>query len=477
MNRVLLVPLLLLLLVLPGALPAFSTPVYSTTTLGPIQHVVILFQENHTFDNYFGTFPGANGIRNDPSSVQPYHITTAIHDLCHSTQCARDDYNGGKMDGFLQTEGSKQTFGYYDARDIPYYWSLAKNYTLFDNYFTSAFGPSLPNHFYLVAAQAPGVADSFSHQATLKIRSVVDTLDATKVSWGYYSPYIVGNENALGLISSVRSNATRMANLKDTSLFLTDLKAGNMPAVSWVLAGDPENEHPPFDIGVGELYTKSIISAIQTSPYWSSTVILLTWDDFGGWYDHVAPPQLDKSGLGFRVPLLMISPFAKQGYVDHTLSDHVSLLKFVERAFGVPALTERDAMASDLMEALNPSYVSAQYGADPLTLERTPTYSTLAAAPGPNPFATYTYTPSISFFFHNHHNQTQKVVFLATIKNGDNQTVQVVKRMASPGADKTVQVSFEFNYHPGLYTINVYAMTPKGIPLAPPSRLFVNWTQ
>jgi phospholipase C len=464
---------LFLLMVLPAAQPSLAATLNGTAT-NPIKHVVVIVQENHTFDNYFGTFPGANGISHDPPTAHPYHITTWVSDLCHSTLCARADYNNGKMDGFLQSEGSKQTFGYYDASDIPYYWGLAKNYTLFDNYFTSAMSPSLPNHLYLVAGQGAGVPDSVRlNPSDLKINSIVDSFSASKVSWAYYSPYTVGNENALGLISSVNTNATRMADLKLTGEFLKDIQGGNMPSVSYVTSNDGENEHPPSDLASGQAWTKSIISAIRASAYWSSTVILLTWDDYGGWYDHVTPPQVDKYGLGFRVPLLMISPFAKQGFIDHTLSDHTSLMKFIERVFNLAPVTQRDATASDLMGALN-SNINSQFADDSFSMQGTPTFSNLAAAP----LDAYANSPAISFGFLNNQNHSQYAVFYATLRNSFNQTTQVVRTTANLPEGKTLPISFTFQNQPsGVYTVNVIAMTSRGVALSVPFRLILDSTE
>jgi phospholipase C len=461
-------------MVLPAAQPSLAVTLNGGGT-NPIKHVVVMFQENHSFDNYFGTFPGANGISHDPPTVHPYHITTLISDLCHSTVCARADYDNGKMDGFLKSEGSRQTFGYYDGSDIPYYWGLAKNYTLFDNYFTSAMSPSLPNHLYLVAGQSAGVPDSVNlHPADLKINSIVDSLSASRVSWAYYSPYTVGNENALGLISSVSTNATRMADLKLSGEFLIDLKAGNMPSVSYVMSQDGDNEHPPYDVAAGQAWTKSIISAIQASSYWSSTVILLTWDDYGGWYDHVTPPQVDKYGLGFRVPLLMISPFAKQGHIDHTLSDHASLMKFIERVFNLAPVAHRDATASDLMGALN-SNLNSQFADDSFSMQGTPTFSNLAAAPALDALAN---SPEISFGYLNNQNHSQHAVFYATLRNSFNQTIEVTRTIANLPEGKTLPISFTFQNQPsGVYTLNVIAMTSKGVALSMPFRLILDSTE
>jgi phospholipase C len=463
------VPLLLLLL-MPASQASFATA-GAASAANPIQHVVVIIQENHAFDNYFGTFPGANGIQNDPRTVHPFHITGPVVDLCHSTACAHAAYDNGKMDGFLKAEGSNETFGYYDQSDIPYYWGLAQNYTLFDDYFTSAMGPSLPNHLYLVAGQDAGVADSVSKQLShLNVSSIANELEAANYSWSYYSPYVVGNENALGLLSSIAQDSAMLAKIKQTDQFLVDLQDGKMPDVSYITANDGQNEHPPYSVTAGEQWVESIISAIQASPYWGSTAILLTWDDYGGWYDHVAPPQVDKYGDGFRVPLLMISPFAKQGYVDHTLSDHTSIMKFIERVFGLPSVTQRDAAASDLMESLNSNY-SAQYTDDSILPQGTPTYSNLAVSA----LDAYAHAPGVSLTYMNAQGHPQGVIFWAALRNSLNQTVQLAETQGSLSAGKGIQVSFSFQDLPaGVYCINLIPVSEAGVAVSQPLRLFLN---
>jgi phospholipase C len=465
------IPLFLLLLT-PAIQPSLAATA-NAAAANPINHVVVIVQENHTFDNYFGTFPGANGIKNDPPTVHPFHITGNIPNLCHSTACAHVDYNNGKMDGFLQAEGSNSTFGYFDQSDIPYYWSLAQNYTLFDNYFTSAMGPSLPNHLYLVAAQDGGIADSVLNQhARLNISSIANELENANDSWSYYSPYHVGNENALGLLSSIANNTTMLANLKNSQQFLVDLQNGNMPDVSYIMADDGQNEHPPFSISSGAQWVQSIIGGIQASPYWGSTVILLTWDDYGGWYDHVVPPQVDKYGLGFRVPLLMISPFAKQGYIDHTLSDHTSLMKFIERVFDLPAVTQRDGAASDLMEALSSNYTT-QFILDSFSVQGTPTFSNLAVPV----LVGHTHVPGVSLTFMNTLDHAQGGVFWAALRNGFNQTVQLAQEKGSLPAGQSVQIPFVFQDQPaGVYNVDVISVSQGGVALSQPFRLVLNLT-
>jgi phospholipase C len=463
---------LFLLLLVPAAQPSVA----ATETIAeanPIQHVVVIVQENHSFDNYFGTFPGANGIQNDPPGVKPFHIIEPIVDLCHSTGCAHVAYDNGTMGGFLKAEGSTETFGYYDQGDIPYYWGLAQDYTLFDNYFTSEMGPSLPNHMYLVAAQDGGIAESSdTQQSYLNVTTIANELEAANDSWAYYSPYQAGNENALGFVSSIAKNATMMANLKPTQGFLTDLRAGRMPDVSYLTGNDTQNEHPPYSIESGEQWVQSIVGAIQASPYWSSTAILITWDDYGGWYDHVVPPQVDRYGDGFRVPLLMVSPFARQGYIDHTFSDHTSILKFIERVFGLPPVTQRDAGASDLMDALDPSY-STQFTEDSFSLQGTPAYLSPSAPSG----GAGAFNPSVGLTYVNNLNHTQRVVFYAALRNSLNQTLDVATVSGTLDPGVTVQIPFFFESQPsGGYSIFVIAATSKGVALSEPLRLIPELT-
>jgi len=432
----------------------FSSTSNADVNANPIQHVVVIFQENHTFDNFFGTFPGANGIQNDPPTAKPFHIGEPIDaDLCHSTACARQAFDKGKMDDFLQVEGN-QTFGYYDQADIPYYWSLAQNYTLFDNYFSSEMGPSLPNHLYLIAGQSGGITTSVGEQGThdLNITSIVSPLQARDISWAYYAPYYLGNENGLGLINSVTQNSTLVSSHEKVGdTFVSDLKAGNLSAVTWIMPTDAESDHPPFNLTRSQDWVQGIVSAIQASPYWSSTVIFLTWDDYGGWYDHVAPPQVDKFGYGFRVPMIMISPMAKHGFVDHTLSDHTSILKFIERVFDLNYLSSRDRTASDLMSGLDPS-AALQLRDNSLTVRGDPL---LTAA---NQFG------QLNVTYANTLPTAQSGVIYATVKNSLNQTVEVVSVPAvfGPGQSHSIPLSF-YNLPGGtVYQVKFFSTSNKG---------------
>jgi phospholipase C len=345
----------------------------------PIKHVIVIVEENHTFDNYFGTYPGANGIANAkpqpvaPGStvaLRPFEINTSTisSDLCHSNACGLGDYDNGSMNGFVVSEGNNLTMGYFNPELVADYWDYASRYVLMDDFFSSVMGPSLPNHLYLVAGQSGGLlADSFAgsfsftsptvKDSTFYFDSIVSELDAKGVSWKYYAGGYasLNNWNPLPGFESLKTNETLLAdNVVDTSRFYTDLTGGKLPDVSWVMPeSDAASEHPPYNITVGEDDIVSEIDAVMASPYWNSTAIFLTWDDYGGWYDHVAPPQVDQYGYGFRVPCLIISPYARQGYIDGTLSDFTSTLKFIETLYSLAPLSTRDAAASNLMEAFD----------------------------------------------------------------------------------------------------------------------------
>jgi len=332
----------------------------------PIKHVIIMMEENHSFDNYFGTYPGANGInlniglpksRASNELVRPFHIngTLVPHDLCHDWECEHEAYDNGKMDGFVYAMGSNLTMGYFDNHQIPYYWDYASRFVLFDNFYSSIMASSVPNHLYLVAGQSGGVVKR-TLQASFTFPTIVDELDQNHVSWKYYTgghSYLSG-WNPLPGFASFQKNQSRMNNLAEPSQFYQDIASNTLPEVVWIMpTSDQESEHPPYDVSLGERNVVSMINAVSTSKHWNSTAIFLTWDESGGWYDHVPPPQVDRYGYGFRVPCLLISPFAKQGYVDHTQADFASLLKFMETAFSLPPLTDRDRSANNLLEAFN----------------------------------------------------------------------------------------------------------------------------
>ncbi|MFI5414308.1 MAG: phospholipase C [Candidatus Lutacidiplasmatales archaeon] len=331
----------------------------SPTSAGAIGHIVVVLQENHTFDNYFGTYPGADGTLGasiclpvTPGSSQCLGPSHAPHrtpnDMSHNHPTAVADYDGGKMDGFVYSEGSPTTMEYFDRTDIPRYWAAADQYVLCDRHFTSAMSESAPNHLFLVAGTCGGILDD-KVPASLPFPPIFEQLDAHGIDWKVY-----GFSKWFESFAYVRSTAGARARFASAASFAKDVAANALPTVSWVVGAPGGSEHPPADIQLGQnSVIDDIVNAVGASRYWPSSAIFVTWDDFGGFYDHVPPPQVDAFGYGFRVPCLVISPYSRVGFVDHTVQDHTSILRFVEGRFGLSALSTRDAAADDMGAAFD----------------------------------------------------------------------------------------------------------------------------
>ena len=327
--------------------------------LSAIKNIVVVLQENHTFDNYFGTFPGADGtagknvcLPQSPGSakcVSPFHnpkVTPA--EMNHSHPAALADYDGGKMDAFVYTEKNDETMGFYDQGDLPRYWKAARQYVLCDKFFSSVMSQSAPNHLHLVAGTAGGLLDNHV-PATLNFPPIFQQLDGAGVSWKAY-----GFTSWLQSFAYVQNSPTAKANFAGASQFPKDVQGGKLSQVSWVIGAPGGDEHPPKNIQAGEAsVADDIVNKLGTSPYWSSLAVFAAYDDYGGFYDHVAPPQVDQYGYGFRVPCLAISPYAKAGFIDSTVNDHTSILRFIELRYGLSALAARDAAANGMLEAFD----------------------------------------------------------------------------------------------------------------------------
>jgi len=371
--------------------------------LSKLQHVIWIIQENHSFDNYFGTYPEAEGISSQtclpvlPGSrqcVKPFHLKTRMlpRDLPHDWNHIHAAYDAGRMDGFVWAEGNKATMGYYDGHDIPNYWAYAKHYTLCDYFFSSTMGASLPNHLYIVAAQSgglvenpgtlEGVKEALDDDDGFSFLAIVQNLQKARVPWKYYvetnpgrainmvEPILTHPDpkkfslwNPLPGFKDVRINPSLMARLVPQTEFYKDLKQNTLPAVSWLVPDMDDSEHPPADSAKGMWYVTRLVNAVMQSPAWKSSVIVVTWDDYGGFYDHVPPPQMDAFGFGPRVPTLIISPFARAGYIDHHVYEFSSILKLIEVRWKLSHMTARDDHAHGIWSALdfeqtpNPTYV------------------------------------------------------------------------------------------------------------------------
>ena len=356
-------------------------------TKTPIQHLVFVMQENHTFDNYFGTYPGADGIPANaqmpinpanPSAgfIKPWHIgQTTITDLTHNSDSFLGQFDGGKMDGFVSAlnaigEDGRISMGYYDDRDIPYYWNLADHYVLFDRFFSSAPDGSFPNHLYAVAAVPPQSQNPLNIPTTLQnTPTIFDRLQAAGISWKFYvqnyDPTInyrhvtgVGSRDGqviwVPLLNMDRfiDDPTLSSHIVDLKQYYVDLQQGKLPAVSYIVPSGA-SEHPPQYPENGQKFVRSLLQELMRSTAWDSSAFMLAYDDWGGWYDHVLPPRVDANGYGLRVVALLISPYAREAYIDHTQMDFTSVLKFIENNWGVQPLGTRDAGANDLMSAFD----------------------------------------------------------------------------------------------------------------------------
>ncbi len=393
--------ILFLIAALPAASQAAQRRQHSPANADPaappglskVKHIIWIVQENRSFDNYFGTYPGANGIPpttclpklpGSKACVKPFHMPAGAPacDLNHSWQVAHAAYDNGRMDGFVWAEGSPYTAGYLDGRDIPNYWAYARHYTLCDRFFSSLNGPSFPNHVYIVAAQSGGITNNVGSVAALKedmddpdgfsFASMINLFSKTNLSWKYYvetrpvPPGLRGRNyqaypdpkhfslwNPLVGFKAIRDNPSMMAHLVDLKEYFHDIQSGTLPQVSWITPDTQDSEHPIQPAAQGMWYVTKLINALMESPYWKDSVIFLTWDDYGGFYDHVPPPQVDAFGYGPRVPTLVISPFAKRGHISHAVDDFTSTLKFMEVRWRLGHLTARDDRADDMMDCFN----------------------------------------------------------------------------------------------------------------------------
>jgi len=389
-------------------LPGTPAPGSGPTGIQKIEHVVVVMQENRSFDSYFGTYPGADGLPRqngqfnvclpDPAKgrcAKPYHDPNDLNGGGpHGTVNGRADINGGKMDGFVQqaetaprgcffgandpscsTKSNPDVMGYHDAREIPNYWKYAENFVLQDRMFQPDLSWSLPSHLFLVsewsaqckvrndpmscvndtqsAAPPPDFGPGSHPNPNYAWTDLTYLLHARKVSWKYYvaegtEPDCQNDEaicppvtqragtpgiwNPLPWFTTVRENG-QLGNIQPVTNLYDDARSGKLPQVSWVTPNGENSEHPPGLVSTGENYVTGLVNAIMQGPNWSSTAIFISWDDWGGFYDHVVPPVVDENGYGIRVPGLVISPYARKGFIDHQTLSFDAYDKFIEDVF------------------------------------------------------------------------------------------------------------------------------------------------
>ncbi len=401
---------LLLLAFLAGCGPAApAVPPPDAEGIHKIKHIIMIMQENRSFDSYFGTYPGADGIpmKNgvptvcspDPLTkecVKPYHDPDPINvGGGHGAAQFIREVNGGKMDGFVAAQrqvmqnkcndpndpacvtfinGEPDVMGYHDRREIPNYWAYADNFVLQDRMFEPTSSWSLPVHLFMVSAWSatcktedpmscvsnndkpdviqPGVPPyNYPNYAWTDLTYLMHKND---ISWAYYvapgtQPDCVDPEefpckpklqksatpniwNPLPWFQTVHED-DQLSNIQDLDNFYKAAADGTLPDVAWIIPNGRTSEHPPSSITDGQAYVTSLVNAIMQGPDWGSTAIFISWDDWGGFYDHVLPPVVDQNGYGIRVPGLLISPYARKGYIDHQTLSFDAYVKFIEDVF------------------------------------------------------------------------------------------------------------------------------------------------
>jgi phospholipase C len=378
-----------------------------------VQNVVVIFQENRSPDNLFGSNPkflpgvdiATSGLNSQGKRIPLTPVPLASnYDVSHAHPAFVSMYDHGKMDGankivVVCVKGAKHCpppnpqFKYVDNSKglLNPYFQLAEQYTFGDRMFQTNQGPSFPAHQFIISGTSapsensdlfasenptgppnalqdtgctappdesvdlidPNGGESQSMYPCFEHKTLVDLLDNAGVSWRYYTPLAGSIWTGPNAIRHLRFGADWNNVILKSSQVLTDIANGQLANVSWVIPSGVESDHAGINGGLGPSWVASIVNAIGQSKYWNNTVILITWDDWGGWYDHVAPRVINSYEYGFRVPLIVVSPFAKPAYVSHVTHDFGSILKFIEGIYNLPSLGYADALADDLSDCFN----------------------------------------------------------------------------------------------------------------------------
>lgn len=362
-------------------------PASAAGTTTPIKHFIFLMQGGRTFDNYFGTYPGADGLPpaicqprllNSPGSgcVKPFPLAGQQPPPLGASKATIDrQYNRGRMNGFVsaytrQDRDGASVMGYYDRRELPFYWNVASRYVLFDHFFSSTlYGVRANRSYWVSAATAPGGTGPVPARGYGKQPTIFDRLQAAGVSWKFYiqhynpaqtyqtvSPSNPETQTARAPLVDYRRfthNPVLKRHLVGLDQFFRDLARGTLPAVAYIASSPGDNERSARTIAAGQSLVRDLITQLMMSRYWDSSALMWSYDSSGGWFDHVRPPRAGSVALGLRVPALLVSAYARKGQVNHTVLDFTSALKFIEQNWRLAPLTSRDATAHSLASAFD----------------------------------------------------------------------------------------------------------------------------
>lgn len=339
--------LVLFLLAFCPILLLFNGSAQASETSTPIKHLIIIMFENHSFDNFFGVYPSGNQFSTNNTlgltvptnllslngsvpliSIPPGNYSTP--NPVEGYDAYHNDWNSGKMDGFKSNSGL-QSMTYFTSSQLALEWDWAEEYAIGDMYFSSYLSMTAPNRLMSLAGETPVTADYGPPPSIPLNHSIFYEMSLSRLSWNYFIENSNGNNYPINFFDGISRFSGNIASWNE---FYNDLSSNSLPSVSWMnpLGGGAEgvDQHPSDSILRGELWLLQVVNAVMNSPEWSSTAIFITYDEGGGYYDQVAPPSLDGVQLGFRVPFIVISPYAKENYVSHTVLNHGSMLAFID---------------------------------------------------------------------------------------------------------------------------------------------------